>query len=422
MGYGQQGENLRLLLQARPQYGIIRKVYRPFDEKRHLNGSGFFVHCCSDILNDPEIDVVIELMEDAAAAYQMVSSAIRHGKPVICTNVTMLAACLPELASLRERFQVPLLYGSVFSSCIPALHGIERKLHSRSQYLSFINDVHSNYVLDKIFEEELKPEDASINARVEGIIADSTSSGQEKLLLLLYHIYGMNVPPDELMCLQANRIHASDIEYARQRGLRIKLVAHIIEVANNKVLALMLPQFIEQGNILNNIRGASGGFLLQNELTQQFFSEEQKYSQYGIAPLIVQDMAVIGNGHRNASNQPKKESNLTFTNDFYLKVYVSFERWGQVCQQDFEWIDELHGSCKRCNLAGVIASKKLKETPWFTHPEVSIIATPDCIMENIEKRNLCKRSLQLAGSKLKEPVMDLMYTISPESLLKHISY
>jgi homoserine dehydrogenase len=188
------------------------------------------------------------------------------------------------------------------------------------------------------------------------------------------------------------------------------------------VLALMLPQFIEQGNILNNIRGASGGFLLQNELTQQFFSEEQKYSQYGIAPLIVQDMAVIGNGHRNASNQPKKESNLTFTNDFYLKVYVSFERWGQVCQQDFEWIDELHGSCKRCNLAGVIASKKLKETPWFTHPEVSIIATPDCIMENIEKRNLCKRSLQLAGSKLKEPVMDLMYTISPESLLKHISY
>lgn len=104
-------------------------------------------------------------MDNVRDAYQMVSSAIHHGKPVISTNATMLATCLPELAGLLERFQVSLLYGGAVSYCMPMLHGIKSKQSNQLQHLSFINDAHSNYVLDKIFEKGLEPAADAINGK-----------------------------------------------------------------------------------------------------------------------------------------------------------------------------------------------------------------------------------------------------------------
>ena len=85
------------------------------------------------------------------------------------------------------------------------------------------------------------------------------------------------------------------------------------------------------------------------------------------------------------------------SNDFYVKAYVSFDDWNYIPKEKFEWIEEWHGGQDRSYLIGVIHFEKLIDDKWWKEHGISLILTPEPIIENIEIRNLKKRSLELAG-------------------------
>jgi homoserine dehydrogenase len=76
---------------------------------------------------------------------------------------------------------------------------------------------------------------------------------------------------------------------------------------------------------------------------------------------------------------------------------VSFKNTASIPKNNFEWIEEWHVTEDRKYLVGVISQKKLKNTDWWRTNDVSLILCPDAIIEDIDIREIKKRSLELAG-------------------------
>ncbi|MEO5783401.1 MAG: homoserine dehydrogenase, partial [Ginsengibacter sp.] len=80
-----------------------------------------------------------------------------------------------------------------------------------------------------------------------------------------------------------------------------------------------------------------------------------------------------------------------------LKVYISFASLKNIPKEEFEWIEEFFNGQERSYLVGVIHFNKLVKNDWWKQEGISLIAFPDSIIENLDVRNLKKRSLELAG-------------------------
>ena len=94
----------------------IKKICVKDHNKQRPIDASFFTYDASEILNDSEIDVVVELIDDAKAAFDIVKKAVENGKHVVTANKKMLAENFKELYELQQKNNVALLYeGSVFS-------------------------------------------------------------------------------------------------------------------------------------------------------------------------------------------------------------------------------------------------------------------------------------------------------------------
>jgi len=92
-----------------------------------------------------------------------------------------------------------------------------------------------------------------------------------------------------------------------------------------------------------------------------------------------------------------QQSGTQLGNDFYLKVFVSAVDSKKISKDDFEWIEEWHNEYQFSWLIGVIHAQKLFDTSWWKQPGISLILCPDAIVEDIEYKQISKRSLELAG-------------------------
>jgi homoserine dehydrogenase len=78
-------------------------------------------------------------------------------------------------------------------------------------------------------------------------------------------------------------------------------------------------------------------------------------------------------------------------------VYISFENGWEIPKDKFEWIEEWHADQKRNYIVGVLPFSELKQDDWWKKNNISLILTPEPIIEDVEIRKLKKKSLQLAG-------------------------
>src|SRR6185369_11162795 len=88
---------------------------------------------------------------------------------------------------------------------------------------------------------------------------------------------------------------------------------------------------------------------------------------------------------------------VELTDDFYVKVYVSFDDWQSIPKEKFERIEEWHADTDRNYLVGVIHFSELQKGRWWKEGNTSLVLAPEPIIEDIEIHKLKKKSLELAG-------------------------
>src|ERR1700722_3598056 len=404
-GFGVVGEGLYKVLQQTPSLkATIKKVCIKHAGKKREAPAELFTTDRDVILNDPDINVVVEVINESGPAFEIVSRALRSGKSVVSASKKMIAEHLPELLQLQKETNASLLYEAAACASIPVIRNLEEYydndlLHS----IKAIVNGSTNFILTKMFEEKLGFQEALLLAQQLGFAESDPSLDVEgydaanKWTFLLTHAYGIVVPTDNLAFTGIQHIQAGDAAVAREKHYDIKLVAQAKKLENGKVAAFVLPQFIRHDDHLAFVRNEYNGVVIESGFSDKQFFYGKGAGSFPTASAVLSDLSALRYQYKYEYKKLYHHQPHELTEDFYVRVYVSFDDWSFIPKENFEWIEEWHAESDRKYLIGVISFKQIQQNTWWKENNTSLVLTPEPIIEDVEIRKLKKKSLELAG-------------------------
>lgn len=404
-GFGVVGEGLYKVLEQTPSLNAtIKKVCIKHPDKKRNAPASLFTTDKNELLSDKDINVIVEVIDDSVAAYEIVSTALQNKKEVVSSSKKMIAEHLQELLDLQHATGRSFLYESSACASIPAIRNLEEYydndlLHS----IRAIVNGSTNFILTKMFDANLSFKEALMQAQQLGFAESNPTLDVEgfdaanKWVIFLCHAYGIVTTTSELLFNGIQNIHKSDAQVAKAYGLQIRLVAQAKKLNDGGVGAFVLPQFVASDNPLTFVKNEYNGVVIESGFADQQFFYGKGAGSFPTASAVLSDLSALRYGYKYEYKKLYHHQPNLLNDDFYLRVYVSFANIDNVNKQDFEWIDQWHAQEDRNYISGVIALKKLKATTWWKENGNSLILESDPIIENIDERKLRKKSLELAG-------------------------
>lgn len=278
-GFGVVGQGLYDIIKTKNLNLEIKKfVIKNADKKRSLPAE-LFTTDAEAILGDPEINTVVELIDDADAAYALTVRALKSGKNVVSANKKMIATHLEELAAIQQEYGTSLLYEGAVCGSIPIIRNLEEYYDNELLHaVTGIFNGSSNFILSKVFNENQPYADALKEAQELGFAETDPTldvggfDPKYKLTIVAAHAYGINVNPDDVFNIGIDKLGAQDIRFAKEKNFKIKLIPTAREIDQNKVVLYVIPKFISSENILFNVENENNGVLVKAAFAdEQFF-------------------------------------------------------------------------------------------------------------------------------------------------------
>ncbi|PQJ09332.1 homoserine dehydrogenase [Flavipsychrobacter stenotrophus] len=395
-GFGVVGESLWQVLQNNTSLNAqISKVCIKHPEKERNAPKELFTANPYEVLSDDSINVLVELIDDANAAYDIVSSALKSGKAVVSANKKMIAEHLPELLALQKEFDAPFLYEAACCASIPVIRNLEEYYdNDLLRSISGIVNGSTNYILTKIAEEGLDFTQALKQAQEKGFAESNPTLDIEgtdalnKLTILLVHAYGVVSHPSELTYTGIHHLEEHDAQYAREKGYEIKLVAHAHKLDNGKIAAFVFPQFLQKDNSLFHVKNEYNGMIIESGLADKQFFNGKGAGGFPTASAVISDLSALRYNYRYEYKKLYNQSPSKLTNDFYLRIYVSTGPDDPIPANFFERIDEWSGNDARTYVVGVVHFSKLVRDTWWKQKGTSVVLLPDAFVTPIVKTQL----------------------------------
>lgn len=192
-----------------------------------------FVAAPEEIFNDPDIDIVIELLGGIDPAATMIEQALLSGKHVVTANKAAVAANYHRLMKAAEEGGVQFRFEASVGGGIPVLTALTGCLRSNkfNRVLGIVNGT-TNYILDKMTTEGLPYDEVLKDAQAKGFAeADPTADVEgidaaNKLSILMALMFDTYVHPNDIPTKGITHVTAEEIEDARSRNQLIKLIAY----------------------------------------------------------------------------------------------------------------------------------------------------------------------------------------------------
>lgn len=406
-GFGCVGQGLYETLNNSKNFaGEIVKICIKNPEKKRRLASELFTTERDQVINDPNIDIVVELIDDADAALAIVTDSLRAGKSVVTANKKMVAENLEYLVQLQQETGKAILYEGAVCGSIPIIRTLEEYFgHEPLNEIKGIFNGSTNYILTKIFEERLDFPTALKDAQALGFAeSDPTLDVQGfdpkfKLSILLTHAFGIHVPPAQITNLGIDRIKASDIEYARSNGYTIKLVAQAKRIGE-QVFGFVIPQFVDPTHNLANIRNEFNAVTINGE-----FCDDQLFIGKGAGSLptgaaVLSDISALSYDYKYEYKKHYNLGKLPFSNQSPVQVYVSYSSPEEVDLSEFESIQEKYFSFDHCYVIGNICLGKLQKPHWRNNKNINLVLTTEDSQTGLG--NLCINDLKEEISELRK--------------------
>lgn len=404
-GFGVVGEGLYQVLQQTPSLKATIKRVCIKDPHKQRNAPGeLFTNDASVLLNDPSINVIVEVINETAPAFEIVTTALRNGKDVVSASKKMIAENLRALLELQQQTGRSLLYESAACASIPVIRNLEEYydndlLHS----IKAIVNGSTNFILTEMFDEGIDFRQALLLAQQAGFAETDPRLDVEgydavnKWTFLLTHAYGIVESPSNILFTGIQNIHAGDAEVAKAKKQQIKLVAQARKLQNGKVAAFVLPQFVNADDHLAFVKNEYNGVVIESGFADKQFFYGKGAGSFPTASAVLSDISALRYRYKYEYKKLYHHPPHQLSDDIFLRVYLSFKDWNFIPRERLEWIEEWHAQEERKYLVGVIRFDELKNSTWWKENETSLILTPEPIIEEIETRRLKKRSLELAG-------------------------
>lgn len=381
-GFGCVGQGLYHVLHE--THGVkaeIKKICVKHHNKQRPIEASFFTYDASEILNDPEIDVVVELIDDAKAAFEIVKRAVENGKHVVTANKKMLAEHLEEIYELQHKYNRSILYEGAVCGSIPILRNLEE--YYDNDMITSIEGIFNgstNYILTKVFEERKSYIEALKAAQDLGFAESDPSLDVEgfdpkfKLTIAIAHTFGVFVKPENIINVGIQKISDVDLKYAKENNLTIKLVARAYKIDGN-IYGFVAPQFIPADHMLANVRNEYNAVLVEGAFAEKQVFIGKGAGSYPTGSAVLSDISALTFDYRYEYKKFTQGDALPFSNDAYVDVIVSFPEGTLINHRDFENFKGGYKGKGHQYLQGTISLEKLKE--WSQWDEVSVILTPN---------------------------------------------
>ncbi|MDI6785228.1 MAG: homoserine dehydrogenase [bacterium] len=292
----------------------------------------------SEILNDEEINIIIELIGGYELARTYVLTALRKGKHVVTANKALLSKHWDEIIETAKESNVGVYFEASVCGGIPLILSITKGL-SGNQILS-INGILNgtcNYILSKMSSEKRKFKKVLIDAQKKGYAEADPSldiNGKDsahKLAIISSLSFGQNISVEEIYVEGITEITLEDCMYAQEEfGCTIKLLA-IGRIVDNKIDLRVHPTLIPKKHLLSKVEGAYNAVYVRGDNVGDLLFYGMGAGELPTASAVISDVAAIASkikdsntNFRSFLGQREKKKELLPTDELELKYYIRF--------------------------------------------------------------------------------------------------
>lgn len=380
-GFGTVGEGIyKVLSQKLLEGATIKKIVVKQPHKKRNAPQSLFSTQANDILNDPKIDLVVELIDDADAAYEITTKAIENGKSVISANKKMIAHKHKKLIALSKKHQVSFLYEAAVCGSIPIIRNLEE--YFDNDLLNSIKGIvngSTNYILSQMVQKQASFDIALKTAQEKGFAETDPSLDVEgvdaayKLSILSLHAFGKQVLHDNIIRKGITSIHPFDMQYAKEKKWVIKLIAKCStnELGQPNVLSV-LPTFVPKQHALGQTNNEFNGVMVGSSLADEQFFYGKGAGRFPTSSAVLSDISAYTYGYQYAY----KKGIETYVPAYQGtgKFYLGFENSYPFDEEIFTSVEEHFTGKNRTYFVGDICYQRLNASNILSDPDISIIS------------------------------------------------
>jgi len=287
-----------------------------------------------DIVDNPEIDIVVELMGGVEEPYALVKKALKNGKAVVTANKALLAYHRYELQEIAG--DIPLMYEASTAGGIPIIGALRNGLTANHiESIQGIMNGTTNYMLTKMINEGAQYDEILKEAQDLGYAeADPTFDvggfdASHKLLILASIAYGIDAKPEDILIEGIQNITQTDVAFAKEFGYEIKLLG-IAKKAEEGVELRVHPTMIPASSMIAKVDGVMNAVSVVGDRVGETMYYGAGAGGDATASAVVADIVDIVRGNHGPMLGYKKplESGLSLlpeeeiVTNYYLRMGV----------------------------------------------------------------------------------------------------
>jgi len=316
-GLQENGELLGARLGVRPVLRRIADLDHDTDRGVTIDRS-LLSKDAAGVIQDPAVQVVVELIGGTGVALDLVRRALELGKPVVTANKALLAKHGAEIFALAAKKKTDIYFGASVGGGIPIIRVLREGLvANRVQSIKGILNGTCNYILTRMeqenvtFDTALKAAQKAGYAEADpGLDIDGLDTAH-KAVILASLAFGFQMPLEAVHVEGIRGLAAADIRYARDMGYRIKLLA-VIKGDDKGVEARVHPALVPVEHVLASVSGVYNAVMVQSDLAGSTLYYGRGAGRDPTASTVIGDIADVA---RNlASNSSYRVPPLQLVN------------------------------------------------------------------------------------------------------------
>jgi homoserine dehydrogenase len=281
MGYGVVGSGVVEVLENHKD-SIAKRAKEEINIKYILDLRDFpdspfqqkFTKSFDQILNDPEVRIVVEVMGGLHPAFDYTKRCLEAGKSVVTSNKELVAAKGAELLKLAQKQNLNFLFEASVGGGIPIIRPISQCLAANDviEIAGILNGT-TNFILTKMIREKMNFDDALALAQKLGYAERNPAADIEgldacrKICILASLAFGKHVYPQQVHTEGITNIALTDVEYAAAWGGVIKLIGQVKMMGSKKLQIIVCPMFVPRESQLANVDDEFNGIMVRGDST-----------------------------------------------------------------------------------------------------------------------------------------------------------
>ena len=278
---------------------VVKGVVRDIKKYEHLNIP--LTTDYKEVTQDPEIDIVVELIGGVDKAFEIVSDALKHKKAVVTANKALLAYHRFELQKLAT---TPFEYEASVAGGIPVIKALRDGLSANHilEIKGIINGT-CNYILTEMkkgrdYQEVLKEAQNLGYAEADPTFDVGGFDAAHKLLILASIAYNIDAKPEDILIEGIENINLTDIEFAKEFGYEIKLLG-IAKKRENSIELRVHPTLIKNKEMISKVDGVMNAVSVIGDVVGETMYYGPGAGGDATASAVISDIIEIVRGNKN---------------------------------------------------------------------------------------------------------------------------